>query len=373
VLPVLAELSLAGLIAVVAGLMLVDGTPLVGLLIPGDLVVVSASTVAGWPAVLIASIAGTVALVSGHAAGFLVGRHYGAHLWASGIGRRIGFERWCRAERTLRHGGDRTLIATPFIPVVNTVLPLLAGALGVRPGRYLLLIVIADAAWIGVWAGVGIGSQHVATLLGAADIALFVSVGVSVAVLIATTLALHHAHRRAHPYGPASYAHSTQPSPDDGADLPACVAGPVRTAASAITAVRLEKADDRFTVTVGEPVPGVRVVAAAGEATIVNSPVLDAALRAQLAPMSGRRAPGHLVVDLTGVRFLNYHAVVSLVSAHRAATRAGIVFHLVGADTPAVNRPLRISGVLRHLDRHRRPSLPDALADIDTDHRSAGP
>jgi len=50
VLPVLAELSLAGLIAVVAGLMLVDGTPLVGLLIPGDLVVVSASTVAGWPA-----------------------------------------------------------------------------------------------------------------------------------------------------------------------------------------------------------------------------------------------------------------------------------------------------------------------------------
>jgi hypothetical protein len=57
VLPVLAELSLAGLIAVVAGLMLVDGTPLVGLLIPGDLVVVSASTVAGWPAVLVAVVA----------------------------------------------------------------------------------------------------------------------------------------------------------------------------------------------------------------------------------------------------------------------------------------------------------------------------
>ena len=105
-LPVLAELSLPALAAVVAGLMLVDGTPLVGLLIPGDLVVVSASTVAGWPAVLVAVVVWTAALVSGHAAGYLAGRHYGAHLWVSRIGRRIGFERWCRAERTLRNGGE---------------------------------------------------------------------------------------------------------------------------------------------------------------------------------------------------------------------------------------------------------------------------
>ena len=201
-LPVLAELSLPVLAAVVAGLMLVDGTPLVGLLIPGDLVVVSASTVAGWPAVLVAVVAWTAALVSGHAAGYLAGRHYGAHLWASRIGRRIGFERWCRAERTLRNGGDRTLVATRFLlPVVNTVLPLLAGALGVRPSRYLLLIVIADAAWIGVWAGVGIGSQQLAALLGVADVALLISVSVSVAALLASTLALHHSHRRAHPDG----------------------------------------------------------------------------------------------------------------------------------------------------------------------------
>jgi membrane-associated protein len=358
VLPVLAELSLAGLIAVVAGLMLVDGTPLVGLLIPGDLVVVSASTVAGWPTVLVAVVAGITALVAGHVAGFLVGRHYGAHLWASRIGQRIGFERWCRAERTLRHGGDRILVATPFIPVVNTVLPLLAGALGVRPARYLLLIVIADAAWIGVWAGVGIGSQRLATLLGAADIALLVSVSVSVAVLIATTLALRHSHRRAHPHGPATPTRS-EPASDDGADLPACVAGPVRNAASAITAAHRETTDDRFTVAIREPLPGVRVVSAAGEATITNSPVLDAAMRAQVAA-----TPDHLVVDLTGVRFLNYHAVVSLVSAHRAAARAGIAFHLVGADTPAVNRPLRISGVLRHLDRHRRASVADVLAGV---------
>jgi anti-anti-sigma factor len=367
VLPVLAELSLPALAAVVAGLMLVDGTPLVGLLIPGDLVVVSASTVAGWPAVLVAVVVWTAALVSGHAAGYLAGRHYGAHLWASRIGRRIGFERWCRAERTLRNGGDRTVVATPFIPVVNTVLPLLAGALGLRPSRYLLLIVIADAAWIGVWAGVGIGSQQLAALLGVADVALLISVSVSVAALLASTLALHHSHRRAHPDGLVSPTHSEQTPPDDGADLPACMAGHVRNAASAITAAHRQEADDRFTVTTSEPVPGVRVVTAAGEATITNSPVLDAALRAQVAA-----APDHLVVDLTGVRFLNYHTVVSLVSVHRAASRAGIAFHLIGTDTPAVHRPLRISGVLRHLDKHRRPSLAYVLADVDAGPHSAG-
>jgi hypothetical protein len=64
--------------------------------------------------------------------------------------------------------------------------------------------------------------------------------------------------------------------------------------------------------------------------------------------------------------------VVSLVSVHSAASRAGIAFHLVGADTPAVHRPLRISGVLRHLDRHRRPSLAYVLADVDAGPHSAG-
>jgi anti-anti-sigma factor len=142
---------------------------------------------------------------------------------------------------------------------------------------------------------------------------------------------------------------------------------PCPDAASAITAAHHQEADDRFTVTTSEPVPGVRVVTAAGEATITNSPVLDAALRAQVAA-----APDHLVVDLTGVRFLNYHTVVSLVSVHRAASRAGIAFHLIGTDTPAVHRPLRISGVLRHLDKHRRPSLAYVLADVDAGPHSAG-
>ncbi len=67
-LTVLAELSLGALVAVLAGLMLVDGTPLIGLLVPGDLVVISASTLAGWPGVLVAALVGAAALVCGHAA-----------------------------------------------------------------------------------------------------------------------------------------------------------------------------------------------------------------------------------------------------------------------------------------------------------------
>ena len=362
----LAELSLAGLVAVVAGLMLVDGTPLVGLLVPGDLVVVSTSSAAGWPAVLVTVVVGAAALVCGHLAGYLVGRHYGAHLWSSRLGRRIGFARWCRAERTLREGGDRTLVATPFIPVVNTVLPLLAGALGVRPARYLLLIVVADLAWIALWAGVGVGAQQLAVLLGAADVAVPVSVAVSVTVLVATALVLRRSHHRAHRAVPVA----ADPVGDPAPELPACVAPPVRSAASALTAGHRDPPDHTFTVTTDEPGPGVRVVTATGEASIRNSPVLDAALRAPFdtalrAPLdtAGPDLPEHLVVDLSGVRFLNYHAVVALVSAHRAAERAGVGFHLVGTDTRAVGRPLRVAGVLAHLDACRRPSVAAVLAD----------
>jgi anti-anti-sigma factor len=142
----------------------------------------------------------------------------------------------------------------------------------------------------------------------------------------------------------------------------------VRDAASVVTAehaVRPCGADGRCAVTTGEPAPGVRVVTVTGEATIGHSPVLDAALREQVAALrEGPGAGGHLVVDLTDVAFLNYHAVVALVWAHRAAARAGVAFHLVGADTPAVNRPLRIAGVLRHLDPHRRRSVAEVLADL---------
>jgi anti-anti-sigma factor len=346
--------------------MVVDGTPLIGLLVPGDLVVISASTLAGWPGVLVAALVGAAALVCGHAAAYLVGRHYGAHLWSSRLGRKIGFARWSRAERTLREGGDRTLIATPFIPVVNTVLPLLAGALGVRPSRYLVLIAVADAAWVGVWVAVGVASQQLAALLGVADVALFVSVAVSVLILLVTTLTMRHAHRRAHREAPVPAAVGAG-GPSDAPDLPACVSGAVRDAASVVTAehaVRPCGADGRCTVSTGEPAPGVRVVTVAGEATIGHSPVLDATLREQVAALREQVGAGHLVVDLGDVRFLNYHAVVALVWAHRAAARAGVAFHLVGADTPAVNRPLRIAGVLRHLDPHRRGSVAEVLADL---------
>jgi membrane protein DedA with SNARE-associated domain/anti-anti-sigma regulatory factor len=365
-LTVLGELSLVALVAVLAGLMLVDGTPLIGLLVPGDLVVISASTLAGWPGVLVAALVGAAALVCGHAAAYLVGRHYGAHLWSSRLGRKIGFARWCRAERTLREGGDRTLLATPFIPVVNTVLPLLAGALGVRPSRYLVLIAVADAAWVGLWIAVGAASQQLAVLLGATDVALLVSVAVSVLILLVTTLTMRRAHRRAHRDAPVPAA--TGAGSSDASDLPACVSGAVRDAASVVTAehaVRPCGTDGRCAVTTGEPAPGVRVVTVTGEATIGHSPVLDAALREQVAALrEGPGAGGHLVVDLTDVAFLNYHAVVALVWAHRAAARAGVAFHLVGADTPAVNRPLRIAGVLRHLDPHRRRSVAEVLADL---------
>ena len=78
-------------------LMLVDGAVLLGVLVPGDLVVVAASTAIGWPDAIAAATAGFVALLAAHFGSFLLGRRTAGRIRTSRLGQRIGFARWCRA------------------------------------------------------------------------------------------------------------------------------------------------------------------------------------------------------------------------------------------------------------------------------------
>lgn len=157
--------------------MLVDGAVLVGVFIPGDLVVVAATALAGWPGAVLTAAAGLTGLVAAHVGSFLLGRRTASRLRGSRVGRRIGFARWCRAEQLLHAGGDRALLATPFLPVVNTILPVLAGSLGVRPRRFVMLIVIADVFWIGLWTSAASSAELIpGGTLGALLVPLVVSV-----------------------------------------------------------------------------------------------------------------------------------------------------------------------------------------------------
>jgi membrane-associated protein len=101
---------------------------LVGLVIPGDSVVLVAATGVRnpleWALTILAVIAG--ALV-GESLGFYLGRWFGPRIRHSWIGRRIGEEHWRRAEVYLTRRGGIAVFLSRFLPVLHSLVPLTVG------------------------------------------------------------------------------------------------------------------------------------------------------------------------------------------------------------------------------------------------------
>jgi membrane-associated protein len=158
------ELSTA-LVSVFVGFALVlDSVPIIGLLIPADVAVLAATT-ARSPmasfAVVGAVVAGTLA---GWTLSFTVGRYLAGPLRRSWLGRRIGQDRWESAERLIAKGGGRVVLAAPFLPIFNTIVPIAAGSLRMPYRRFLLFAAIGSALWGGGYVSLGL----VANSLGSA-------------------------------------------------------------------------------------------------------------------------------------------------------------------------------------------------------------
>ena len=95
------------------------------------------------------------------------------------------------------------------------------------------------------------------------------------------------------------------------------------------------------------------LIAARGEIDLATSPQLERAVGAAL---SGK--PGHVVLDLCEVSFLDSCGLAVLLGAHRHAQRSGIVLR-IACDVPSTLRVLELTGLDRELDV--RPSVREAL------------
>jgi membrane-associated protein len=108
----------------------------IGLLVPGDGVVLLAGTTATTPhrfaALVAVSVLGSLA---GESVGYLLGRRYGPRLRAGRLGRRLGEDRWAAAEAFLAGRGGRAVAAARFVAVVHALVPVLAGTLGMSYRR----------------------------------------------------------------------------------------------------------------------------------------------------------------------------------------------------------------------------------------------
>jgi len=115
----------------------------------------------------------------------------------------------------------------------------------------------------------------------------------------------------------------------------------------------------KITVSAQWPRPSVCVVRLAGEVDVASAdPLVDFLREATV------RRPAHLVLDVSGVRFLASAGVGLITSALRNAEGIHGRLHLIGvAGNRAVARVLDLAGVRRMLDVH--DDLEHLLAHLD--------
>ncbi len=136
--------------------MFFETTILVGLLIPGDTIVLVASTGVDNPVqyggMLVAVVGGSLA---GESVGFLLGRWFGHRIRASKLGVRLGESNWVRAERYLARRGGLAVFASRFLPVLHSLVPLTVGMSEMRYRRFMKWTAPACVLWAAAYVTVG--------------------------------------------------------------------------------------------------------------------------------------------------------------------------------------------------------------------------
>ena len=113
---------------------LLETSILIGLIVPGDTVVLVASTAVGGPVEYVALVvAVVVGALCGESVGFGLGRWFGPRIRASRLGRRLGPRNFDKAEAYLARRGGIAVFLSRFLPVLHSLIPL---TVGMSPMRY---------------------------------------------------------------------------------------------------------------------------------------------------------------------------------------------------------------------------------------------
>ena len=141
----------------VAGLaILLETSVLVGLVIPGDSIVLVASTGAKSTTEYISLIVVIViGALAGETIGWLLGKTFGPAIQKSRLGNFVGHKNWVAAERFLDHRGGWAVFVSRFLPVLHSIVPLTAGIIGMEYRRFIAWTAPACVLWAGAYVTVG--------------------------------------------------------------------------------------------------------------------------------------------------------------------------------------------------------------------------
>lgn len=140
----------------VAGLaIMLETSVLIGLVLPGDTVVIVAGTAVASPLEgVLLGVAVLVGALVGESIGFLLGRYLGPYIRRSWVGRKIGEANWDRSERYLQRRGGPAIFLSRFLPVLHSLVPLTVGMSGFTYRRFLAWTAPACAVWAALYISV---------------------------------------------------------------------------------------------------------------------------------------------------------------------------------------------------------------------------
>jgi membrane protein DedA with SNARE-associated domain len=209
----IAGLPLWALALAVALAVAAESSLLVGLIVPGDLIVLlAASGGSSAPRAVVLVVAVVAGSVAGETLGYGIGHRWGGRVRTSRLGQALGEERWDRAGRALHHRGGRAVFGARYVAAVHAVLPVAAGTLRMPIRKFLAWSTAGAVTWatlyVCVGAAAGASFREAGEHLAGATLAVVLAMGAAVALLW-----LRNRHRRRHaaPAGPADQAGADGP------------------------------------------------------------------------------------------------------------------------------------------------------------------
>jgi membrane-associated protein len=121
---------------------------LVGLIVPGDTIVLVAATAVetplGYAGLLVAVILGAL---GGESVGFALGRFFGPKIRDSRLGARIGVRNWQRAANYVDRRGGIAVFVSRFLPVLHSLVPVTVGMSNMPYRRFIAWTTPACVIW----------------------------------------------------------------------------------------------------------------------------------------------------------------------------------------------------------------------------------
>jgi membrane-associated protein len=176
---------------VIAGFaILLETSVFVGLIIPGDTIVLAAGTmVRDWfdfSGLFIAVMLGSFA---GESLGFYIGRIFGPRIRSSKLGLRIPEKVWHRADTFVESRGGIAIAMSRFLPVLHSVVPLTAGMTKMKYKTFIAWTAGACAVWTSMYLGIGWFAHGATDALKQFKFGGAIFAGIIVVFLIIVTLA----------------------------------------------------------------------------------------------------------------------------------------------------------------------------------------